>query len=580
MVTTRCPREIRGSPKPRRVDFAIKWGAQARVTPWVSDGMVVRNQIRVYALLLLACFLTPGLAAQKAPAAKTPANPLAPAVSAPAEAQPPAPPPDPLGRSSPHGCVVGFLLAAQKQDYARAVQYLDTKKPPDQAEELARQLQTVLDTGLTGTLDGLSRESTGNATNNLQSSRDLVGTVKTSHGSLDIVVERVQRRGESPIWLFSSETLAQIPRVSEELSGTNLDDKLPRWMVSTQLFSVPIWRWIAVVIAILLMLLVAGLLSRLLQWLLGPALGKILPVSGERVIRKLRAPLFLLLLAGSMRFLSRYSLTVLSRQLWNEAAAVVLIVGITWLLIRVIDLAAVYITQGPGGSVAVARATFVGVAVRILKIAAVLFAGLALLSRAGVNVSALLAGLGIGGIALALGAQKTLENFFGGITIVGQKALRVGDLCKIGDDVGTVEDIGLSSLKLRTFDRCVVTIPNSKVAQQSIQNFALRDKFLVQKSFGLRHDTSSEQVTAIQSRIERMLLEIQEVEKSSARVRLIELGATGLRMEIWAYLLLPPSDGNRCFEAQERLFVGVLKILEETGTVLATPWQPPAGTIQ
>lgn len=533
--------------------------------------------MKIRAILLVCCLSASALAAQTAPAAKKPASPLSAITEAPAEATPPAPPPDALGRSSPHGCVLGFLLAAQKQDYARAAQYLDTKKSGEQAEELARQLQIVLDKGLTGTLDDLSRESTGNSADNLRTSRDLVGTVKTSDGSLDVVVERVERKGEPEIWLFSAETLAQIPRVSEELSGLGIDEKLPRWMVKTQFFSVPIWRWLTVLIGIGLTLGVAALVSLLLRWLLGPALGKILPSSGELVIRKLRTPLFFLLLSASMRFFSQYSLTVLGRQFWNEAAVVVLVVGFTWLLIRVIDLAAVYLTQGPAGSVAVARATFVGVAVRILKIAVVLFACLALLSRAGVNVSALVAGLGIGGIALALGAQKTLENFFGGITIVGQKALRVGDLCKIGDDMGTVEDIGLSSLKLRTADRCVVTLPNSKVAQLSIQNYSFRDKFLVQKSFSLRHDMTSDQVSVVQTRIERLLQETQEVEKMSARVRLIDLSAGGLRMEIWAYLLISPADAARCFEAQERLFIAVLKILEETGTVLAAPWQTPAG---
>jgi MscS family membrane protein len=539
--------------------------------------MVAKHrQIRVWLLLLGCCLCSSGLVAQKAPASK-PTNPLTGATQAPAETPPPAPPPDPLGRSSPHGCVVGFLLAAQKHDYARAAQYLDTKKPPEQAEKLAQQLQSVLDKGLTGNLDNLSRESTGNATDTLQASQELVGTVKTNQGSLDIVVERVQRRGEPPIWLFSPETLAQIPRVSEELSGPSFEEKFPRWMVETRLFSVPIGRWLVAVVAIVVMLVIAGLLSRLLQWLLGPALGKILPVSSERIIRKLRTPLFILLLSATIKFFSQYSTTVLARQFWNEAAVIVLVVGVTWLLTRAIDLAAVYVTQGPVGSVAVARATFVGVAARVLKIAAVLFACLALLSRAGVNVSALLAGLGIGGIALALGAQKTLENFFGGITIVGQKALRVGDLCKIGDDMGTVEDIGLSSLKLRTGDRCVVTLPNSKVAQQSIQNFSLRDKFLVQKAFNLRHDITSYRITQVQTRIERLLQETTEVESDSARVRLMDLSPMGLRMEIWAYLLIPPADAGRCLEAQERLFVGVLKILEETGTALAAPWQAPGG---
>ena len=529
-----------------------------------------RRLIKWWTLLLALSFCAAGVIAQ-IPGAKSAA-----AAQQPATPSPPPVPPDPLGRSSPHGCVVGFLLAAQKGDYARAAQYLDVKKSPEQAEELARQLKALLDQSLTGNLDGLSREPEGNQTDNLRTTRNLVGTVKTDQGSLDIVVERVQRRGEPPIWLFSSDTLADVPRLSTESPLATLDQKFPHWMVETRLFGVPLWRWVAVLVAIGLMLAIAGLLSRLLQWLLGPALGRILPISGERVIRKLRLPIFLLLLAATVRFFSRYSLTVLARQFWNETAVVLLVLGVTWMLIRVSDLVAVNVTQGQTSGMAVARATFVGVAVRIFKIAAVLFACLALLSRAGVNVSALVAGLGIGGIALALGAQKTLENFFGGLTIVGQKALRVGDLCKIGDDMGTVEDIGLSSIKLRTFDRCVVSLPNSKVAQLSIQNFALRDKFWVHQIFNLRHETTSQQVAAAQTRIDQLLQDTKEVEKSTARVRLIDLNAMGLQMEIWAYLLLPPADGNRCLEAQERIYLRVLKILEETGIALAIPGQVPS----
>jgi MscS family membrane protein len=529
------------------------------------------------ALLLTIFFCATGMQGQAIPAAKNAAKALSPAAQQPAAPSPPPVPPDPLGRSSPHGCVLGFLLAAQKNDYARAAQYLDVKKPPEQTEELAKQLKALLDQGLTGNLDELSREPEGNQTDNLRTTRDLVGTVKTDKGSLDIVVERVQRRGEAPIWLFSADTLAGVPKLQSESPIARLEGRFPRWMVETRFFDVPLWRWLLLLASVVVILAVAALLSRLLQWILGPALGKVLPVSGENVVRKLRLPIFLLLLAATVRFFSPYSLTVLAREFWNGAAVVLLVLGVTWLFIRISDLVAVYVTQGQTSGEAVARATFVGVAVRIFKIAAVLFACLALLSRAGVNVSAMVAGLGIGGIALALGAQKTLENFFGGLTIVGQKALRVGDLCKIGDDMGTVEDIGLSSLKLRTFDRCVVTLPNSKVAQLSIQNFSLRDKFWLHQVFNLRHETTAEQAATVQARIDRLLRETKEVEKISARVRVIDLNALGLQMEIWAYLLLPPMDGNRCFEAQERIYLGVLRILAETGTALAIPGQVGTG---
>src|SRR5271156_4530039 len=202
---------------------------------------VARWWLRKLILLPVLLLCATGGLAQKA--AKKSASPLPAAVQpAPAPAAEAAPPPDPLGRSTPHGSVVGFLLAAQKQDYARAAQYLDGKRPPDKAEELARQLQEVLDTGLSGSLDSLSREPQGNVVDNTRNSRELVGTVKTRGGSLDILLDRVQRQGESPIWLFSSETLAAIPKVSAQLEKPGLEEKFPRWMVDTRLFSLPLWR--------------------------------------------------------------------------------------------------------------------------------------------------------------------------------------------------------------------------------------------------------------------------------------------------------------------------------------------------
>jgi MscS family membrane protein len=527
------------------------------------------------ALLLGFLLCTVGGFAQKPAApAKPPPNPLATAVQSAEQPPPSAPAPeDPLGRSSPHGCVVGFLLAAQKQDYARAAQYLDVKKPEPQAEELAEQLQAVLDTGLSANLDSLSREATGNTADNLRAGRDLVGTVKTERGSLDILVERVQRPGQPAIWLFSSETLAGVPRISGELPGTNFEQKLPRWLVENRFLSLQLWRWLLLIVVALVELGIAWAITSLIHLLLAPVLGRVLPGSGKQTARSLRKPVFTLLLAATTHAIARYSLSVLGRQYWNDIAVLLLVIGVAWLLIKLGDMAATYTALETAGHPTEERVTFISVTVRIFKIVVVLCACLVLLSRAGVDVTAMLAGLGIGGIALALAAQKTLEDFFGGITIVARKAVRVGDLCKIGDDMGTIEAIGLSSLKLRTGDRCVVSLPNAKVAQVSIQNFSLRDKFLVHEIFSLRHDTPAQQVKTVIAEIDRVLQSTEAIEKATARVRLIDLDSSGLRFEIWAYLLLPPMDAARCLEAQEQIFLSILKILDGAGTGLAIPGQ-------
>jgi len=538
---------------------------------------VARWWLRKLILLPVLLLCATGGLAQKA--AKKSASPLPAAVQpAPAPAAEAAPPPDPLGRSTPHGSVVGFLLAAQKQDYARAAQYLDGKRPPDKAEELARQLQEVLDTGLSGSLDSLSREPQGNVVDNTRNSRELVGTVKTRGGSLDILLDRVQRQGESPIWLFSSETLAAIPKVSAQLEKPGLEEKFPRWMVDTRLFSLPLWRWVLLLLSQVVILLVSWAISRLIQLVLGPALGRVLPESGKRIARRLQTPIFLLLLAASMHFAAGYSLSVLGRQYWNGAAVILAVAGIAWFILRSSDLAVAFLVREKSGGLAVERATFLSVAARVFKILVVLFAFLWILSRAGVNVSAMLAGLGIGGIALALAAQNTLQDFFGGIAIIARKAVRVGDQCKIGTDIGTIEDIGLSSLKLRTADRCVVSLPNSKVAQAGIQNFSLRDKYWVHEIFNVRYETPAATLATVIAEIDRVLQSTQAAEKETARVRLIDLSTSGLQLEISAYLLLPPMDGARCLAAQEKIYLEVLAILEKAGTGLAIPGVaiPPA----
>jgi len=526
-------------------------------------------------VLLLNLLLCAAGLAQTAPKPpKPPSNPLASAVQS-AEQPPPTPavPEDPLGRSSPHGCVVGFLRAVEKQDYARAAQYLDVKKPPEQAEQLAKQLQTLLDMGLSTNLDSLSREPAGDVNDNLRATRDLVGTVKTERGSLDILPTRVERLGQPAIWLFSAETLAGVPRLSEDLQGNRLEHKLPPWMVETRFLTVQLWRWLAAVVVLLVVLAVAWVITRLIQLVLVPALGRALPTSEKKITRSLQRPIFVLLMSATTYLVARYSLSVLGRQYMNDAAALVLVIGIAWLLIKLSDLAAVYTARGTPGNLQLERATFVSVAARVFKIAVMLCAFLVLLSRAGIDVTAMLAGLGIGGIALALAAQKTLEDFFGGIAIVARKAARVGDLCKIGDDTGTVEAIGLSSLRLRTFDRCVVSLPNAKVAQVSIQNFSLRDKFLLHEFFSLRHDTPAQQVSVVVAEIDCVLQSAEAVEKASARVRLVGLDTSGLRLEVWAYLLLPPADPVRCLREQEQLFLAILKIMDKAGTGLALPMQ-------
>ena len=156
------------------------------------------------------------------------------------------------------------------------------------------------------------------------------------------------------------------------------------------------------------------------------------------------------------------------------------------------------------------------------------------------------------GVALALAAQKTLADLFGGLSIVMRGAVRVGDFCQIDGLTGTVEDIGTSSLSLRTLGRSVVSIPNSKVAEVNLENFAMRDQFWLHPVFTLRFDTPYSVLKAVLEKIDKLLLSHEDIEKNSARVRLIDLTSSGPKIEVFAYFRRPGADWAVFLGEQER----------------------------
>jgi len=194
---------------------------------------------------------------------------------------------------------------------------------------------------------------------------------------------------------------------------------------------------------------------------------------------------------------------------------------------------------------------------------------LIVLSSLGVNVTAALAGLGIGGLAVGLGAQKTFENLLGGITILTDKALQIGDACRVGDQRGTVEDIGLRSTKLRTEERTVVTIPNGTVAAAVLENFRQRDKILFRQTVRLRFDLAPDHIRYALQELRATLQQNNRVEDATSRVRLLRFVDAGLDVEIYAYILV--RDYAEFLALQEELLLSIADTLERTGVGVAFP---------
>ena len=482
----------------------------------------------------------------------------------------PEPPKDPLGRTTPRGAVLGFLNAARKGNSEIAVLYLNTPLRGAGAQELARQLAIVLNRRLPARLNLLSDSPEGSMLDPLKPDEDLVGTISTAKGDIDIQVERVDRGKLGKTWLFSRKTLETIPDVFPEINKPTVEKILPAFLVNNRLAEVPLFEYLALFVGMPFLYMLTGVLDRLIGLVVRAVRRQLLRNVNALSPRVLPPPLRLLLLALCIRWLlSTVGLPLLARQFWSTVALIIAIVACVWLLILMNTWGERYLVgRRPGmtGSAAVLRLF------RRVIDGLILFAGLLFtLHFFGINPAAALTGLGVGGIAVALAAQKTLENVIAGISLIADEAVHVGDTLKVGDAVGTVEEVGLRSTRIRTMDRTVICVPNGQIANMSIEALSARDRFWFHPVVGLRYETTPIQMRSITAEVHKLLTTHPRIDPPSVRVRFIRLAASSLDVEIFAYLFA--SDWNHFLEMQEDLLLRVMEIIQQAGTEIAFPSQ-------
>jgi MscS family membrane protein len=193
----------------------------------------------------------------------------------------------------------------------------------------------------------------------------------------------------------------------------------------------------------------------------------------------------------------------------------------------------------------------------------------ATLSAFGYPVATLLAGLGIGGLAVAFGAQKTVENLFGSVSLAADQPFRVGDFVKVEDFVGNVESIGLRSTRFRTLDRTLISIPNGHVADMRLESFTARDRMRLATTIGVEYGTTHAQMVQVLEGFERVLREHPKIWPDAVVVRFKEFGASSLDIEIMAWFQVPQwSDFQLC---RQEVLLGFMKVVEDAGTAFAFP---------
>jgi len=500
-----------------------------------------------------------------------------PATTTPAPVAAPVIPPDPLGRDNPRGCILGFIKAAQEERYSVAAQFFEpparrAKVSPEEQADLAIQLLALLNQKFVGPLDFISRDPLGRLDDGLPEDQEKVGGVLGTSADFPIFLVRREDEQGRKLWYFSRTTLKLVPEAYEALQFPEFEKKIPKTLVENRWLSMPLWQWIAMLLFLPVCLLFGRLLTYAAEYLfVSYRKARHFPIVPTARFLRLGPGTLAFAVLMHYWFVNYIGTSLLYRLYYRRVIWVFLTITFYWILTRVTRAISERIGASFTSRGMLAERSIVSLLRRFVEVVIFLFVGLFVLHGLGVDVSTALAGVGIGGLALGLGAQKTFENMFGGVSILFDKVIQIGDPCKINNQVGTVEDIGLRSTRLRTTERTLLTIPNGTMATATIENLRFRDKFLCQQTIRLRYDLSPDHVRFVLQQIRQLFLDDPKVEDSTARVQFVRFADYGLELEIYLYILEP--DYAQFLKSQEELFLKIMEILEKFGVVVALPTQ-------
>ncbi len=477
---------------------------------------------------------------------------------------------DEYKRSTPRSSLIAFALAVKEKDYERAVNYLDLRNLPFSLEEeldgqeLVRKLVIVAKRAMVVDFEELSDDPLGHKDDGLPGYRDRITTMKTKAGPVDILMQRIPRGDGVSIWKISNATVALIPLLDNEFGygviGNKLSHILPHYIV----FGFEVWQ-----LVMLFGLLISGyLIALVVTFLMVKVLTFTKRFNKQRLQKFIVGPLRLLIMILFFRAtFDMIAPSLVARALFE--ARTFLIIALLWVLLGVIDLIISRLADrmqrnGQQDAVVLLRPASTSI-----KLILILIAIVSWMDNLGYQVTTLLAGLGVGGIAVAMAAQKSLENLIGSITIYMSQPVHVGDFCQFGDTLGTVEEIGLRATQLRTLARTVVHIPNAMFAAGKIENLTQRDKILYRTRLRLSYSDGPEQVKQVLVKIRQLIDQDDFIDDESSRVRFLEFGEYAQELELYVYI--KTTDFVEYLEHREDINIRINDIIESAGAHLTVP---------
>ncbi len=468
---------------------------------------------------------------------------------------------DPFGRQTPRSTVQGFIKALAENNASLAANYLSLNSGENSVESV-RQLKLALDTG--GRLNPelqIDNTSSGNLADQLPPTLEKVGTITAPDQVIDIVLVRKVSEHGGQYWQISSETLQAIrdsniaakPSLIDKYTLKPLQDKMVGGYNLADIFAV----FLLAIVCIAASYVFFAVLYFIIKAYYPKVRNKPLPID-IKFILPLALVMTSLILYEVMVF-AGVSVTV--REPVNRIKDIIGWFASTWLLLRVVDAIFSRAERQSYKKNQTERVSILSLLHKIIKTLLLILASIFIFGNLGFDLTTGIAALGVGGLALALGAQKMIENLVGSVVVVADQPVRVGDYCKFGDLEGTVVDIGIRSTRLRTLNRTIVTVPNGEFSSMSIENFASRDMYHFLHNIYIKRNVDATTLENFLKEMEEFLEEHEFTNSEWTQVRIAELCQDSMVIEFRAYIYA--SGADEFYDKQTQLLIEILKEIED-----------------
>ena len=480
-------------------------------------------------------------------------------------------PADDFDRGTPSRSSAGFMAAVDKGDYETAAEYLDLRNLRGEASELtgaqlARRLFVIAKRATWTDINELIDDPAGRSNDSLPDYRDSIGVVLDGDNGIRLLMQKVPRGDGVSIWKISNATVSLIPTLYATYGYPEYIEDLRRSLPNVTFLGYELFKWVIVLAVGILVYAAVFLIALAIRRMLGDPNTP----SHRHIYRFLVLPVGIWVVIISLNAVTASLGRGVTAEAIRQLSPVPILVTV-WIMISGINLMRdIYSNRlqqrdRPGAAVLLQPAS------NALKLLIGVGAVLIYLNKLGINITTVLAGLGVGGIAVALALQKPMEDIFGAITLYTQQPVRVGDFCRIGNATGTIEEIGLRTTRVRTLANTLIAIPNGRLATEPIDNISARKKILYRTNLRLKYDTSPEQLQQILDGIRELFDSFEKLLPEGHRVRFKEISSDALLVELYAYL--DTTSWVEYLELAESLNIQTLDIVAKAGTSLALPAQ-------